>query len=171
MEDNTTIIFKGQSNAAPFEEIIVEWHDIISNNIPKINWTQVHAIANYNGKVVAVSKITDGHTMIHVPGGHTEEGEDVETTLSREILEETGGTLISWKPIGYQKRTDSRGNETHQLRVYAKVKDIKSKTIDFDGRISEAKCIDISDMLDVLEWNNPIGRRIFELVNPEFIQE
>lgn len=168
MENNTTIIHKGKSNAAPFEEITVEWHNIINNDLPKIDWTQVHAIANYNGKVIVVSKTTNGDTMIHVPGGHTEEGEDVETTLKREILEETGGVLVSWKPIGYQKRTDSKGNSTHQLRVYAVVKDIKDKTIDFDGRISETRAIDVSEMLDVLGWNNPIGRRIFELVSPEF---
>jgi len=162
------ISYKGRSNAAPFEEVTVEWHNIIDGHIPKINWTQVHAIANYHGKVVVVAKTKHGHTMTHVPGGHVEEGEDIETTLRREIAEETGGTVVSWKPLGYQKRTDSKGNETYQLRVYAEVKDIKGTTIDFDGLVSDTKLIDISDMLDVLEWNNSIGRRIFELVSGEF---
>ncbi len=168
MKDEMTITYTGKSNAPPFEEVIVEWHDILGGNIPNINWTQVHAIANYQGKVVVVSKTKHGHTMVHVPGGHVEEGEDVETTLHREILEETGGTLVNWKPLGYQKRTDSKGHETYQLRVYAEIKDIKSTTTDFDGLTSETKLIDISDMLDVLEWNNPIGRQIFELVSGEF---
>lgn len=168
MEDKTTIIFKGKSNAAPYEEVTIEWHDVVNGDIPKINWTQVHAIANYKNKVIVVSKTTGDHTMIHVPGGHVEEGEDVESALSREIFEETGGSLVSWKPLGYQKRIDSKGAETHQLRVYAKVEDIKNETIDYDGLISKTKLIDISDMLNVLEWNNPIGHRIFELVSKEF---
>ena len=170
MKDKSTIILKGKSNVAPFEEITVEWHNIINNDIPKIDWTQVHAIANYNGKVIVVSKTTSNYTMTNVPGGHVEEGEDAETTLRREIFEETGGMIVSWKPIGYQKRIDSKGGETYQLRTYAVIEGIKSKTIDFDGLISETKSIDISDMLDILEWNNPIGCRIFELVNKEFTE-
>lgn len=171
MKDESTIIFKGKSNAAPFEDLIVEWHNITGDVIPEIGWTQVHAITNYNGKVLVVSKTTNGNTMVHVPGGHVEEGEDIETTLRREIFEETGGVLVSWKPLGYQKRIDSKSNATHQLRVYATVKDVKSEVVDFDGLISFTQSIEVSEMLDVLGWNNPIGNRIFELVAHDFNQK
>lgn len=168
MEDKTTILFTGKSNKAPFQEVNVEWHNIINNDVPSIEWTQIHAIVNYNGKVLVVSKTTDGDTMIHVPGGHIEGDEDLETALRREILEETGGTMVSWKPLGYQKRTDGKGKVTHQVRAYAEVKDVKSEIVDVDGLISYTKSVDVSEMLEVLGWNNPIGSRIFELVADEF---
>lgn len=163
-DDKSAIVFTGKSNVAPFHEVKVEWHNIVNNNIPPIEWMQIHAIVNYNGKVLVVRKGTNGDTMIHVPGGHIEKGEDLEAALRREISEETGGTLVNWKPLGYQKRTDYQGEITYQVRAYAEVEDVKAEIIDVDGLVSYTKSIDIAEMLDVLGWNNPIGERIFELV-------
>ncbi len=61
------------------------------------------AVSNVNvvpytpaGWVVLV--LRDGRT--EVPGGTREPGESIETTLRRELLEEAGATLRSFRPIG-----------------------------------------------------------------------
>jgi len=118
MTDIPKLIVKGKSNIAPFENLTVEWYDIINNKVPKINWVQVHAIANYNNKIIVVSKTTAGHTLIHVPGGHIEKGEEPDACALREVSEECGirGHLIvkpicpsyhtySWEGISYLKKT------------------------------------------------------------------
>ncbi len=162
---STNIVYKTESNFDG-EEITIEWRDLIGKRIPDLKWRQVHIICNYNGKVVLVYLEKLG--LHHLPGGHVEAGEDVETTLRRELTEETGGVVIEWEPIGYQIRTDSKGEVVNQLRVYAKVTNIQTETIDIDGSLVPAKFVDIDDMLESLGWNNPIGERIYSLVAKKF---
>jgi 8-oxo-dGTP pyrophosphatase MutT (NUDIX family) len=161
----TNIILKTQSNYDG-EEITIEWRDLVGKRIPDVAWRQVHIICNFNGKVVLV--YLDKLGMHHLPGGHVEEGEDVEATLRRELSEETGGIVIEWEPLGYQIRTDSNGDSVNQLRVYAKVTGIQEQTIDIDGSLVPAKFVDIDEMLDALGWRNPIGERIYSLVKKKF---
>lgn len=163
---STNIILKTQSNFDG-EEITIEWRDLVGKRIPDLKWRQVHIICNFNGKVVLVYLEKLG--MHHLPGGHVEAGEDIETTLRRELAEETSGVVVEWEPIGYQIRTDSKGETVNQLRVYAKVTNIQTETIDIDGSLVPAKFVDVKDMLNELGWNNPIGERIYELVAKKFI--
>ncbi|NCO10635.1 NUDIX hydrolase [Candidatus Saccharibacteria bacterium] len=162
---SSNIILNTQSNLDG-EKITIEWRDLIGKRVPDIKWKQVHIIANYSGKVVLV--YLDKLGMHHLPGGHVEEGEDIEATLRRELAEETGGIVIEWEPIGYQIRTDSKGKVANQLRVYAKVADIQSETIDIDGSLVPAKFVDVDEILEALGWKNPIGERIYELVSEKF---
>ncbi len=162
---SSNIILKTQSNFDG-EEITIEWRDLIGKRIPDIKWKQVHIVCNFNGKVVLVYLEKLG--MHHLPGGHVEAGEDVEATLKRELAEETGGIVIEWEPIGYQIRTDSKGGVVNQLRVYAKVVNIQSETIDIDGSLVPAKFIPVDEMLESLGWKNPIGERIYSLIAGKF---
>jgi hypothetical protein len=159
------IIFKTVSNQTG-EEITIEWRDLIGKRIPDIKWKQVHIVSNYNGKVVLVYLEKLG--LYHLPGGHVEEGEDIEETLRRELAEETSGVVIEWEPVGYQIRTDSKGNVDNQLRVYAKVSNIHAETIDVDGSLVPTKLVEIDDMNKTLGWENPIGERIHSLVKGKF---
>ena len=159
------IILKTQSNYDG-EEITIEWRDLVGKRIPDVIWRQVHIVCNFNGKVVLV--YLDKLGMYHLPGGHVEVGEDVEATLRRELAEETGGIVVEWEPLGYQIRTDSKGDTVNQLRVYAKVTGIQEQTIDIDGSLIPAKFVDIDEMLSALGWQNPIGERIYSLVKKKF---
>jgi len=162
---SSNIILKAQSNLDG-EKITIEWRDLIGKRIPNLKWKQVHIICNFNGKVVLVYLEKLG--MYHLPGGHVEEGEDIETTLSRELAEETGGIVIGWEPLGYQIRTDANGVVVNQLRVYAKVANIQSQTIDIDGSLVPTKLVSVDNMLESLGWQNPIGERIYSLVAGKF---
>lgn len=150
------------------ENIKIEWHDLIGRRIPDLNWKQVHIIANYNGKVVL--PYFENIKLYNLPGGHTEAGENIDMTIRREFSEEIGGIIIDWEPIGYQVRTDSKGVSTNQLRVYAKVINVKDENIDHDGSIVPVKLVDIKDMLKTLGWENPIGNHIYDLVKDKFLQ-
>jgi 8-oxo-dGTP pyrophosphatase MutT (NUDIX family) len=160
------IVYKTKSNLTN-EKITLEWHDLVGKRIPDLAWKQVHIVGNYNGKVVLVYLEKIG--LYHLPGGHVEVGEDVETTMRRELAEETGGIIIEWEPLGYQIRTDAKGNVDYQLRVYAKVSGIKPENVDFDGSIVPTKLVEIDEMNKVLGWENPIGEHIYHLVRDKFV--
>jgi 8-oxo-dGTP pyrophosphatase MutT (NUDIX family) len=159
------IVFEAQSKMGG-EKIKLEWYDLIGKKIPELSWKQVHIIANYNGKVVL--GYFENIKLYNLPGGHTEAGEDIQTTIQRELAEETGGTIIDWEPVGYQVKTDSKSNVSNQLRVYARVSGIKEKNIDYDGSIVPIKLVEVREMLETLGWENPIGHRIFDLVKDKF---
>ena len=161
------VIYKTKSNMDG-EEITLEWYDLIGRRIPEKKWHQVHIIANYGGKVVFAYFEKLG--LFNLPGGHVEEGENVDTALRRELAEETGGLVIDWEPIGYQVRTDSTGNSVYQLRVYADVMGVKEQNIDFDGSIVPTKLVSFDEMLKVWGWENPIGYRIVDLIGDKFLE-
>ncbi|NTU69668.1 NUDIX domain-containing protein [bacterium] len=164
---NADVVFETKSNYDG-EKIKLEWYDLVGRRIPKKEWRQVHIIANYNGKVVFV--YFEKNKMTHIPGGHIESGEDIETAMRRELAEETGGLVLDWEPIGYQARIDSKGDVDYQLRVYAKVTGIKEKSVDYDGGIVSTNLVDINEMLKAWGWENPIGERIVDLVKEKFIK-
>lgn len=165
MISNADVVYKTKSNFNG-EEIVLEWHDLVGRRIPDKKWHQVHIVANYGGKVVFVWLEKLG--LFSLPGGHVEAGETIDEALRREFVEETGGVIIDWEPIGYQKRIDTKGDSAYQLRVYATVTGVKERNVDFDGSIMTTKLEDFSNMLKVWGWENPIGSRIRDLVKDKF---
>jgi 8-oxo-dGTP pyrophosphatase MutT (NUDIX family) len=158
-----TLNTKSKSNR---QNIMIKWFDLMGKPLPDKEWRQVHIVANFNGKVVFVH--FNEHNMTHLPGGHLERGEDIETAMRREFMEETGGIILEWEPIGYQVRTDSKGNMDNQLRVYAKVSGIKKSNVDYDGATTTIKLVNINTMLKTWGWENHIGERILKLVKNKF---
>lgn len=68
-------------------------------NPPTDYVSSVRAIVFHDDSVI-VMKEKNGHLYI-TPGGRVEPGEQLEETLRREILEETGWTISSTKPLGF----------------------------------------------------------------------
>ena len=165
MKKSADITYRTQSNMNG-EKITIEWHDLLGRRLPNKKWHQVHIIANYGGKVVF--SYFEKLGLYNLPGGHVEQGETVDMALRRELSEETGGVVIDWEPIGYQKRTDSNGSAVYQLRVYADVSGIQEASVDYDGTLVPTKLVDFDDMLKVWGWENPIGRHVAELVEGKF---
>lgn len=94
-------------------------------------------------------------------GGTIEVGETFEETLKREIQEESNTEVISAKPIGYQKCTDTRdGSYVYQLRFVCEVRPYGPFVSDPcpDG-ITEIKYIDPSDYKQYFDWGE-VGERI-----------
>jgi 8-oxo-dGTP pyrophosphatase MutT (NUDIX family) len=77
--------------------------------------TTVKIYATDNAQLL-LTKVGRGWDL---PGGHIEKGETPEQALTREIQEETGGTIRTIKPIGYLKITNVKENELN--RRYPKV--------------------------------------------------
>lgn len=95
-----------------------------------------------------------------VPGGHREQGEDIEETARRELYEETGATDFSMVPVCVYSVTapdNFDGVETFGMLFYA---DISS----FEPELhSEIERIEITDELPS-SWTYP-------LIQPKLIEE
>ena len=93
-------------------------------------------------------------------GGTVEAGETYEQTFKREIQEESNMEVLAFKPIGYQKVTDTRdGSFVYQLRYAAIVRPYGPFTIDPAGGVTEIKLIDPSEYKQYFNWG-AIGERL-----------
>lgn len=93
-------------------------------------------------------------------GGRIEKGETFEQTLRREVQEESNMTIISFKPIGYQKVIDLKDQSfIYQLRYACIVEPIGNFESDPDGTITEIKLINPKEYKEYLDWGQ-IGERI-----------
>ena len=120
---------------------------------------QVYGVCFYQDKMVIVY---DGKSKTWgLVGGGPEEGESVEDTLKREILEESNMQLIRWRPIGVQEVTDPKGNMHYELRVACKVRPNVDSEQDSGGGITEVKLIDPQSYTQYFDWGE-IGKRIVQ---------
>lgn len=138
---------------------IFEYKDTNSfDNLPLEMCKQTYGVCFYEDRLV----IGYGGVKKHwgLIGGKVELGETLEETLAREIKEESNMKVLSSKPIGYQKVTDTRdGSEIYQLRYACIVEPYGPFVSDPDGSITEIKLIDPADYKQYFDWGK-IGERI-----------
>lgn len=140
---------------------IVEYSDADSfDDLDISKCTQTYGVCFYDDKMVVAH---NGHKDIWgLVGGTIEKGEIFEETLRREIGEESNMEILSFKPIGYQKVTDTRDNsEIYQLRFLCIVRPYGPFIEDPAGAVTEIKLIDPKDYKQYFDWGE-IGERIVE---------
>jgi ADP-ribose pyrophosphatase YjhB (NUDIX family) len=122
--------------------------------IPKLPFTQVYAVGNFNNKVpiVKYAKHKD-----NLPGGGIEPGETISEALEREMNEELNMSVKMWRPIGYQKNSGSNGKTDYQFRVYAELEKNGEFTHDPGGLVVGNELIDISILNSRIKWGE-LGR-------------
>lgn len=149
MKINSTITWSGNAYPVQYEDL-----DDFSQ-IDKFN--QIYGICFVDNKIVICFNKSLGFWVL--PGGTPEDGETIEQTLKREIMEEAGLTLISYKPIGAQK-VFGDGKIRTQLRAVCKCEKEREHN-DPCGDISKVKLVDIEDIKDHIDWGE-IGSHIFD---------
>jgi 8-oxo-dGTP diphosphatase len=67
---------------------------------------RVTGVVIREGKLLLIHRLRDGNVYWVFPGGGVEEGEDFETALKREMMEETGLMLVSYQRLFDQLEKD-----------------------------------------------------------------
>lgn len=134
----------------------VKFYDSIDDKLLKF----AVIISKTNGKWI-FCKHRERDTY-EVPGGHRESGEDILSTAKRELMEETGATDFTIKPIcvysvkGKTRVSESIDDETFGMLFFADI-------FSFEEIHSEIEKILITDDL-VENW-------IYPLIQPKLIEE
>lgn len=156
-----SFIYKGST-------ITAEWFDITSKDqIPDLLWQGVYAVCNLNGKIPFVYS---ADSISKIPGGWTDQGENVEETLRREIQEELNCKVVSWVPIGYQKNLKNGKLGSCQLRVYAIIEKNGEFDMDPTGTVIGYRLTNLAEFGDTIRWNK-IGYHIQNIVEKLFNKE
>lgn len=136
--------------------IEVKFYDTIDDRLLKF----AVIISKFDGKWV-FCKHKDRRTY-EIPGGHRENGEDIDTTAKRELQEETGAIDFTIKPICVysvtgKTRVNISGEETYGMLYFAEIKG-------FDSELhSEIEKVELFHELPT-EWTYP-------LIQPLLIEE
>lgn len=136
--------------------IEVKFYDTIDDRLLKF----AVIISKFDGKWV-FCKHKDRRTY-EIPGGHRENGEDIDTTAKRELQEETGAIDFTIKPICVysvtgKTRVNISGEKTYGMLYFAEIKS-------FDSELhSEIEKVELFHELPT-EWTYP-------LIQPLLIEE
>ena len=134
----------------------VKFYDTIDDGLLKF----AVIISKFDGEWV-FCKHKDRRTY-EIPGGHRENGEDIDTTAKRELQEETGAIDFTIKPICVysvtgKTRVNISGEETYGMLYFAEIKG-------FDRELhSEIEKVELFHELPT-EWTYP-------LIQPLLIEE
>ena len=119
---------------------------------------QTYAVCLCDGKMVIGY---GGHKQSWgLIGGTIEAGETFEQTLKREIQEESNMEVLKYKPVGYQKVTDTRDNSFfYQLRYVCTARPYGPFVSDPAGSVTKIALIDPAEYKTYFDWGK-IGERI-----------
>lgn len=147
--------------------IVVDWYEVDDKqNIPSLEWQQVYAIGNLDGKVPLVTN-AGSEKPYNLPGGKTEPGETIEQMLRRELIEECNMRVVSWQPLGYQILTEPDGKKVAQFRVYAKLEKIGEFVKDPAGSVTKNSLVDIDQVNQLIDYGD-VGELMVKLAKKHF---
>ena len=131
-------------------------------HLPQDAIKQTYAVAFHKDKFIVVNNIAKPEAYSLV-GGSVEPNEHPDDTLVREIQEESNMKVLEFKPIGYQKVTDTRGIQKsyYQLRYFAIVEPYGPFVSDPAEKVTEVIECDKDDYKKYFDWGK-IGDRIIE---------
>ena len=114
---------------------------------------QCYGIAFHGDKFIVVNNIEKPGSYTPV-GGSIEEGEHPDNALIREIQEESNMNVLSYKPIGYQKVTDTSGKiePYYQLRYFCIVEPYGPFISDPAGDVTEVIEVDPGEYKKYFDW-------------------
>ncbi|MBU2577485.1 NUDIX hydrolase [Patescibacteria group bacterium] len=153
---NSTLIWRG--NKYQIKYIDANTFD----DLPYDRCQQVYGVCFYKDKMVIVKGESGSEEKgWGLVGGHIENGETFEETLTREVQEETNMKVLKSTPIGYQKVVSPNSSIDYQLRYCAIVEPIRKFQKDPAGSVEEIKLIDPENYKNYFDWGE-IGDRIIE---------
>lgn len=120
--------------------------------------TQAYGVCFSKDKMLIVYNGKKNHWGL--PGGTAEAGEGYVTTLTREVMEESGYGVLKSTPIGYQVVSGLGKNEI-QLRFVCNVEKQSEFTHDPSGSITKIELINPKDYKRYFDWGE-IGEAIIQ---------
>ena len=115
------------------------------------DWVNIIALTKHN-EVVLIEQFRHGieRTILEIPGGMVDDGEDILLAAKRELLEETGYSSENWVHLGTSHPNPAIQNNAlhHFLAVDAE----KTEAVSFDEHESVlTKIVNIEEINDLIE--------------------
>lgn len=148
---------------------LVLWNDLIGRRIPNKKWSEVSIIANYNGKLVLI--LSDENNEYDLPSSDSFLNGHIETFLFNVFIEETGGIIVNWEPVGYMILKETSVQKSEHLYIYAKVKNIKKNFINEEGSNNVISIVPVEQLNELSRFSTPIGKHVIKCIKEKFHDE